>query len=457
MYLQSGNVKTVFLAITLLFSILFIGCSDEIVPEAYSPSDAHAAYKYSLEQANLLETALGKDWVTASQNVLLEPVEIDLPFLEAFYIDSTSAFAAAYTFDVLHGQKVDVQIEINSRKSLRLFIDLFRVTEDTTNPFVHVASADENKNRLEFEPRRNAKYIIRLQPELLRGGRCSIIIRKMASIEFPVPDRNESSIQSFFGDPRDGGRRAHHGVDIFAPRHTPVIAPASGYVRFVGNRGIGGNVVWLYDSKRFLHYYFAHLQTQTVERYENVEAGDTLGTVGNTGNAKTTLPHLHFGIYIQGRGPVNPYYFITKTDTIPDGITANLNLIGKWVKTINSSSVLLSSNTGENEILLNRNLVMRVMAASRGMYRVHLPTGEEGYVSARQVESTEKLQEHRVAYSNYIVKDNPFGNAQLVEEISSGDDYYVLGEFNGHWFIKNGRNKTGWVKKSEENSLRTSF
>ncbi|MGI9339646.1 MAG: M23 family metallopeptidase, partial [Psychrobacter sp.] len=42
-----------------------------------------------------------------------------------------------------------------------------------------------------------------------------------------------------------------------------------------------------------------------------VEVGDTIGYVGDSGNAKGTPPHVHYGIYIQGRA-VNPYPLLVK-------------------------------------------------------------------------------------------------------------------------------------------------
>jgi Membrane proteins related to metalloendopeptidases len=49
----------------------------------------------------------------------------------------------------------------------------------------------------------------------------------------------------------------------------------------------------------------------------HVETGDILGFVGNTGNARTTPPHLHFGIYT-GSGPVNPAPFLGPPPRLPD-------------------------------------------------------------------------------------------------------------------------------------------
>ncbi|MEQ9022655.1 MAG: M23 family metallopeptidase, partial [Pseudomonadales bacterium] len=155
----------------------------------------------------------------------------------------------------------------------------------------------------------------------------------MPTLDFPVAGKDKRAIQSVFGDPRDGGRREHHGVDIFASRHTPILAPTKAEVRFVGVRGLGGKVVWLFDRERGTNLYFAHLQEQKVKRYQMVNPGDTIGTVGNTGNARYTPPHLHFGIY--RNGPIDPYAFIVPEYARPKPIIPDTILLGKKIELTN--------------------------------------------------------------------------------------------------------------------------
>jgi murein DD-endopeptidase MepM/ murein hydrolase activator NlpD len=134
--------------------------------------------------------------------------------------------------------------------------------------------------------------------------------RTTAALSFPVAGRNRAAVQSYFRDPRDGGRREHHGVDIFAPRDTPVLAASSGLVSSVATTPVGGHVVWVWDPRRGQSHYYAHLSRQTVHTGQPVTAGDVIGYVGNTGNARTTPPHLHFGIYARGDGPIDPLPFV---------------------------------------------------------------------------------------------------------------------------------------------------
>jgi len=314
----------------ILVLLILPACKKEIVPKAFYPRSAHEAYQHALEEANLIETALGRDWIRAGKESLEKPVSIGLPFEAAFYWDPKSALATGYRFFVKRGIRVEVEIEVYAADSLLLFADLFRETGDTLIQRTHVATADEEMHRLEFEPRRDSYYALRLQPELLRGGTFKVLIREFPSIGFPVKEKNSRSIASFFGDPRDGGSREHHGVDIFAPRHTPVLAPSNSSVTRVEEGAVGGRYVWLYDSKRSMYLYFAHLESQEVSRGEKVSAGQIIGTVGNTGNARTTPPHLHFGIY--SNGPIDPFHFISETDTVPAIVQGDTLLLGERIQ-----------------------------------------------------------------------------------------------------------------------------
>ena len=306
------------ISILLVLVLAVTACKKEIVPKAFYPRSAHEAYQHSLELADLTETALGSEWIHAGEEALESPEEIELPYEEVFRWDPRSADAAGYRFKVKRGVRVEVEVTVRSADSLQIFSDLFRVTEDTAMPMIHVATADDRSHYLEFEPRRDSYYALRLQPELLRGGIFMVRIRPFPSLGFPVKGKNSRAIASFFGDPRDGGSREHHGVDIFAARHTPVLAPTDASVTRVDEGDIGGRYIWLYDSKRSMNLYFAHLETQEVSSGEKVSAGQLIGTVGNSGNARTTAPHLHFGIY--SRGPIDPFHFIAETDTVPDRI-----------------------------------------------------------------------------------------------------------------------------------------
>jgi peptidoglycan LD-endopeptidase LytH len=290
----------------------------EIVPQAYVPTGAHDAYRHGLSQAGLDKTALGRDWAKAAEFALRSATQIEAPFTETFHVDSEQAFALGYRFAVTRGQRTEVKLEIEPPSDWRIFLDLFRAPEGGDEVPEPVATGGEGDLRLAFEPRQDGIYLLRVQSELLRGGNCTLTIRNVASLEFPVAGVGTSAIRSQFGVPRDGGRRTHHGVDIFAARGTEVLATSRARVRRVDDRLLGGRVIWLEDPERDLYLYFAHLDTQDVVEGAWVAPGDRIGTVGNTGNARTTPPHLHFGIYPRGERPIDPFPFLSQPPQTTD-------------------------------------------------------------------------------------------------------------------------------------------
>jgi peptidoglycan LD-endopeptidase LytH len=113
----------------------------------------------------------------------------------------------------------------------------------------------------------------------------------------PVQGVAATALRSSWGDPRPDQRR-HEGIDIFAPRGTPVVTAAAGQIIRVGQDRLGGNIVWIAGSGARL-YYYAHLDQFAPGLHPglDVPAGFMIGRVGTTGNARGTSPHLHFGIY----------------------------------------------------------------------------------------------------------------------------------------------------------------
>ncbi len=112
---------------------------------------------------------------------------------------------------------------------------------------------------------------------------------------------------------RSGGRR-HQGNDIFTPIGRPVVAPASGWAWFTRNGSREGNSFRI-NSDDGSHYYFGgHMDTIADDTPRHVEAGEVLGTLGKTGNARNTPPHLHFEIGPNGRfgNRINPRPLLLK-------------------------------------------------------------------------------------------------------------------------------------------------
>jgi len=133
------------------------------------------------------------------------------------------------------------------------------------------------------------------------------------ALPVPVDHIRKSEVRNSWHAPRGKDRR-HEGIDIFAPKGAPVRSTTDGLVIRLGNDRLGGNVVWVLGPGGERHYY-AHLdQTAHVTTGQRIQAGTLLGFVGNTGNAKYTPAHLHYGIY--GRsGPINPFPLLRATSS----------------------------------------------------------------------------------------------------------------------------------------------
>ena len=137
------------------------------------------------------------------------------------------------------------------------------------------------------------------------------------SLLLPVANVRAASLSSSFLASRDGGARAHEGIDILAPRGTPVLAADDGRVWTVRSNALGGLTVYTVDPAERLVFYYAHL-----DRYQPglvdgmpVLKGDTLGFVGTTGNSPPDTPHLHF--QVGTIGPDHHWWTATWLDPFP--------------------------------------------------------------------------------------------------------------------------------------------
>jgi hypothetical protein len=124
---------------------------------------------------------------------------------------------------------------------------------------------------------------------------------------------------SSFGAPREGGARRHLGVDIFAPKLTPVVAVAGGTITEL--HAAGRECCWIkirHDDGWYSVY--VHLNNDTLGTDDGqgagvrpglavgdrVVAGQVIGWLGDSGNAETASPHLHFELRTRSGVPIDP-------------------------------------------------------------------------------------------------------------------------------------------------------
>lgn len=428
--------------------VALAGCEQvEVMRDARRDLTPHEAYLAALSQAGLAETALVRDWIAAGLLAVETAPAVQLPFQEEGFIASDEAGAAAYRVHIGRGQRLSGRVTVSTPEHSKVFVDLFRLPEDVEDPIRPVLSVDTVPGLFEYEPWREGDFILRIQPELLRGGSFRVVLRLEAQLAFPVQGQDPRAILSSWGVDRDAGRRTHEGVDIFAARGTPVLATSDGVVNRVQVTPLGGNVVWLRDATRNSNIYFAHLDSQAVRSGQRVSTGDVLGFVGNTGNARTTNPHLHFGIYRRGEGAVDPAPFIRMPRGTLADLTANLAQLGSWVRMKNEGSRLRAAPGLRTDVRreLGRHTALQVLGGSAEWYRVRLPDGMQGYVAARLTEPLDEPVGTRVAVAHEVVRATPERASPVMTSLVAGAALPVLGRFDDYLLVKRPTGRPGWI------------
>ncbi len=118
-------------------------------------------------------------------------------------------------------------------------------------------------------------------------------------LDWPVLGR----ISGVYGSQRilNGQPRSPHlGIDIAAPKGTPIGAPASGRVILVDDDMFFTGKTVMLDHGHGLTSVYAHMDQIAVQEGQKVATGTRLGTVGSTG--RSTGPHLHWGLHWYGIG-----------------------------------------------------------------------------------------------------------------------------------------------------------
>lgn len=433
---------------------LLAGCSQQqTLRGVFQNQTPHEKYAAKLRSAGLHETAAGQQWLQESQQALQDSITVTLPFKETGYFAADKPRALGYRIDAKRGQRLIVNLEVKAKEQLQVFMDLFET--EGTRPS-RVASADSTAATLAYEVEDDRQHILRVQPELLRSGQYTITIQAEPTLAFPVQGKSSRHIASVWGDPRDAGARRHEGVDIFAKRGTPALASAAGVVRQVNTTPRGGKVVWLTDIERRQSFYYAHLDSQTVQVGQRVQPGDTLGLIGNTGNAKGTGPHLHFGIYRYGRGATNPYPYLHQSSGAVPEVKINGELVGNWVRVTGkaANTRLQPSNKSQVYRSLPQHTPLLVTGGSSSWYRVQLPDGAEAYIASSVIEPALKPIKHEKLVAATALLDEAHPLAPAKESLQAGSTVALLGSYKGYDLVREQQGELGWINPQLTVSVR---
>ena len=146
-----------------------------------------------------------------------------------------------------------------------------------------------------------------------------------AGLAIPVAGIRPADLVDTYTQARAGGARVHDAIDIMAPHGRPVLAAAPGTVeKLFYSKGGGGITVYVRSDDKKWIYYYAHLDEYApgLNEGQRIERGTRVGTVGSSGNANPSGPHLHFAIHRMDPGedwhqgsPVNPYPLLAGKQT----------------------------------------------------------------------------------------------------------------------------------------------
>ncbi len=446
------------LAAVLAASVLAAaGCGTlDTLPEALRPPTPWERYRSSLADAGLDQTELGRAWTAAGERALAEAAPVEPPLREVLFFDPADPAAAGYRVAMRRGQRLSVRVEPPPASSSRVFVDLLppRAAGDAESPRP-VAHAEESEAPgagagappraavLSFEPGEDGEWLVRVQPELLAGGRHTVTVDVEPSLSFPVAGVDARAIGGVFGDPRGGGRRRHEGVDIFAPRGTRALAAADAWVSRVGTNELGGNVVFL-STTSGLGLYYAHLDRQLVRTGERVAAGEPVGLVGDSGNARGGPTHLHFGVY--DGGALDPLPFLHDPGE-PPAVTADLEPLGGWSRTVAARARLRRGPGTGFEIVaeLPAATALRPLGASAEWYRVALPDGTLGFVAARLTAPAAEPLRRLLPEGERLLLRRPVPGAPALARIAGGEWLGVLAEYGGAVLVETAAGRRGWL------------
>ena len=430
-------------ALIILMAVAIAGCSRDTADDVLS----HQEYELGLMDSGLADSLLGLGWRSAAAGALNGATEIEPPYHEsgAFFAYDTRALGLA--FNALQGQRLSLTLKLDPASTGRLFVQLF-YDEQNDQPPSEVAalgSAPSASIRLE----RDGRYVIRAQPELLATVIYELRLELEASLPFPVSGMDPQTVGSYYGDLRDAGRRRHEGIDIFAPRMTPLLAVVDGVATTRTNR-LGGNTVWLRANGR--RFYYAHLEEAAFDGRRKVLAGDVLGYVGNSGNARTTPPHLHFGIYRGRRGPIDPLPYL-RSQTYAS-MPQTENFIPVHIRTTASRLNLRSGPAIESDNILNKlpaGTLGRTLSRSGEWLRMRTVDGHEGWIHNRFQQTVLPREETYMPAQPCLVYPEPAGQTEAIGVTKPRRPLKVFGEYAGALLVGLQPEKPiGWLRPARD-------
>ena len=425
----------------LLLIIVFYACKTS--SGVFAKKTLHEQYGDKLNASGLNETALGTKWFEAASKAINTPVVIKLPYKENGYFATDRPEATGLQFNARRGEQILIELTKVPATNFLLFADLFEVQAGGAK---FLQSVDTLTNTIRHKVKENGNFILRLQPELLKSGSYTIVIRTGPSLAFPITSPTaKNRFISYWGSQRDAGARSHEGVDIGGNFRTPLVAVGNGTVNSVSENNLGGKVVFIRSDDANETWYYAHLDSQIATPGQRVKTGDIIGLMGNTGNARNTVTHLHFGIYTNHE-PVDPLPYLEENKKEPEPVTAPLSSLGTRVRVGKKPFMQYPTPDARSGGIKSENMPVLVTGATANFYKTILPGGETMFVPAAATLAVENRLSKLILKKNTVLHDAPDEDAPVVKAVNAGSTADLLGIYNEFQFIA-AEGARGWTRQ----------
>lgn len=174
--------------------------------------------------------------------------------------------------------------------------------------------------------------------------------------------------------------------------------------------------------------YYAHLDSQAVSAGQVVKKGAIVGFMGNTGNAKYTASHLHFGIYT-GSGAIDPLLYIQKRDTIPGKLKLSEKYLG--------DELVIKTENGQ--------VPVNVLSVSSGAINYDDYLGNLQSINQMNIDGKIKVKFKPNPTVQNIINE-PFSEGIPIAKFNVKGVFKILGYVDNYLYLEQNDVK-GWVLK----------
>ncbi len=210
------------------------------------------------------------------------------------------------------------------------------------------------------------------------------------------------------------------------------------------------------EERRGLLFYYAHLDKQLCRPGQLVKAGDTLGLIGFTGNAHSSEPHLHYGVYTDRF--IDPYPYVYDLKHKPAFAETDVRRLGYWARA--SDNTLLHEAPSQLSVVhrdIPVHTMFHVTGYERHWVKVRLARGDTGYIPRHHTEPAVRplygVTLNKRSYLHFTLDES---NPSAIDTLFRGDALLVFGRIDKSLHVKTFSGAVGWVDEMHSSVVSTS-